>query len=247
MTPSTSARRSSNPIRTRRARGSLSREEILEASYQLVEHDGLSALSMPALSRQVDAGVTSIYWYFRNKDELLVALAERVTADVYRRWKPMGAGPWDTELRTSFTSFRTELSRVPVYLELFSLRSRFVLAQPGIFPVVMDRLEADLTRLVAAGLSPVDAAHAHVACSAYARGFVTLERGLQSEPGEQDEAVRAGIADAVGHLDASSFPVLTLLGDLEPMTALSDETFRMGLDLLIGGIGSLLGKRARSS
>jgi AcrR family transcriptional regulator len=220
----------------------LSREEILEASYELVEHDGLSALSMPALSRQVDAGVTSIYWYFRNKDELLVALAERVTADVYRRWKPMGEGQWDTELRTSFTSFRTELSKVPVYLELFSLRSRFVLAQPGIFPIVMDRLEADLTQLVAAGFSPVDAAHAHVACSAYARGFVTLERGLLSEPGEQDEAVRAGIADAVGHLDASAFPVLTLLGDLEPMTALNDDTFRMGLDLLIDGIGSLLGK-----
>jgi len=225
----------------------LSREEILEASYQLVQHDGLSALSMPALSREVGAGVTSIYWYFRNKDELLVALAERVTEDVYRRWQPMGEGPWDTELRTSFTAFRSELSRVPVYLELFSLRSRFVLAQPGIFPVVMDRLEADLARLVAAGLSPVDAAHAHVACSAYARGFVTLERGLQSEPGEQDETVRAGIADAVGHLDASAFPVLTLLGDLEPMTALNDDTFRMGLDLLIEGIRSLLGKRAGGS
>jgi AcrR family transcriptional regulator len=224
----------------------LSREEILEASYQLVEHDGLSALSMPALSRQVGAGVTSIYWYFRNKDELLVALAERVTADVYRRWKPMGDGPLETELRTSFTSFRTELSRVPVYLELFSLRSRFVLAQPGIFPIVMDRLEADLAQLVAAGLSVVEAAHAHVACSAYVRGFVTLERGLRLEPGEQDEAVRAGIADAVGHLDASAFPVLTLLGDLEPMTALNDDTFRMGLDLLVDGIADLRGTRGSS-
>jgi AcrR family transcriptional regulator len=221
----------------------LSREEILEAAYQLVEHDGLSALSMPALSRQVDAGVTSIYWYFRNKDELLVALAERVTADVYRRWKPMGDGPLDTELRMSFTSFRAELSRVPVYLELFSLRSRFVLAQAGIFPIVMERLDTDLARLVAAGLSAVDAAHAHVACSAYVRGFVTLERGFRLEPGEQDEAVRAGIADAMGHLDATAFPVLTLLGDLEPMTALNDDTFRMGLDLLVGGIGTLSGKR----
>lgn len=225
----------------------MSREEILEASYQLVAHDGLSALSMPALSRQVDAGVTSIYWYFRNKEELLVALAERVTADVYRRWKPMEDGSWDTELRASFTSFRDELSRVPVYLELFSLRSRFVLVQPGIFPIVMNRLEADIAHLAAAGLSPVDAAHAHIACSAYVRGFVTLERGLRQEPGEQDEAVRAGIADTVGSLDAATFPVLTLLGDLEPMTALNDDTFRTGLDLLIDGIGSLVGSRAGRS
>lgn len=224
----------------------MSREEILEAAYQLVEHDGLGALSMPALSRQVGAGVTSIYWYFRNKDELLVALAERVTADVYRRWKPMGNGRLDAELRTSFTAFRTELSRVPVYLELFSLRPRFVIVQPGIFPVVMDRLEADVARLVVAGLSPLDAAHAHIACTAYVRGFVMLERGFRHEPSEQDEAVRAGIADAVGHLDAAAFPVLSLLGDLEPMTALNDETFHMGLDLLMVGIETLLGEHAGS-
>jgi AcrR family transcriptional regulator len=225
----------------------LSREEILEASYQLVEHDGLTALSMPALSRQIDAGVTSIYWYFRNKDELLAALAERVTADVYRRWEPMGDGPWDTELRTSFSSFRTELSRVPVYLELFALRSRFVLVQPGIFPIVMNRLEADIAHLVRAGLSPVDAAHAHIACSAYARGFVTLERGLHHEPGEQDEAIRAGIADVVGQLDPATFPVLTLLGDLEPMTALNGDTFANGLDLIIEGIGRFVKSRTGTS
>jgi AcrR family transcriptional regulator len=225
----------------------LSAEEILEAAYQLVEHDGLDALSMPALSRQVGAGVTSIYWYFRNKDELLVALAERVTADVYRRWEPMGDGSLDTELRTSFTAFRAELNRVPVYLELFSLRPRFVIVQPGIFPIVMDRLEADVAQLVAAGLSPLDAAHAHIACSAYVRGFVMLERGLRLEPNEQEEAIRAGIADAVGHLDASVFPVLSLLGDLEPMTALNDDSFHMGLDLIILGIGTFLGEHAGST
>jgi len=202
---------------------------------------------MPALSRQVGAGVTSIYWYFRNKDELLVALAERVTADVYRRWQPMGDGPLDTELRTSFTAFRAELNRVPVYLELFSLRPRFVIVQPGIFPVVMDRLEADVAQLVAAGLSPLDAAHAHIACSAYVRGFVMLERGLRLEPNEQEEAVRAGLADAVGHLDASVFPVLSLLGDLEPMTALNDDSFHRGLDLIILGIETFLEERAAST
>jgi AcrR family transcriptional regulator len=244
VTPSTSSPRASTSGRARRARGSLSREEILEASYQLVEHDGLAALSMPALSRQIGAGVTSIYWYFRNKEELLAALAERVTADVYRRWAPMGDGPWPAELRTSFTSYRTELNRVPAYLELFALRSRFVLVQPEIFPVVMTRLEADVAHLAAAGLSPVDAARAHIACSAYVRGFATLERGIHQEPGEQDEAVRAGIVDSVGHLDAATFPVLTLLGDLEPMTALTDETFAHGLGLLIEGIRSMLGGAA---
>ena len=65
---------------------------------------------MPALGRAVGAGVTSIYWYFRNKDDLLVALAEQVTADMYLRWTGLGDGPWDEELRRSFIAFRDELT-----------------------------------------------------------------------------------------------------------------------------------------
>jgi AcrR family transcriptional regulator len=236
MMPETPSQRRSRNARPRRARGSLSAEEILSAAYLLVEHDGLEALSMPALSRQIGAGVTSIYWYFRNKDELLVALAEQVTADVYRRWQPLGDGSWDEEMRRSFISFRQELSRVPVYLELFSLRPRFVLTQPSIFPVVMERLEADSTKLVEAGLNAVDAASAHYACSVYVRGFVTLEHGRRIEPTEPDGTKSAGLFDTIGRPDPIAFPVLSLLGDLESITVLDDASFVRGLDLLLEGI-----------
>jgi AcrR family transcriptional regulator len=232
--------------RPRRARGSLSREEILAAAYELVEHDGLDALSMPALGRTVGAGVTSIYWYFRNKDDLLVALAEQVTADMYLRWTGLGDGPWDEELRRSFISFRDELTRVPVYLELFSLRPRFVLSRPSIFPSVMRRLESDLSKLVAVGLTPTEAAHAYSCCSVYVRGFVKLEQGQRGAP-EELEALHAGLVDTVEHLDTAAFPVLTLLGDIEPMTDLSDDAFIRGLDLVISGIQSVVDRRGVSA
>ena len=73
---------------------------------------------------------------------------------MYLRWTGLGDGPWDEELRRSFIAFRDELTRVPVYLELFSLRPRFVLSRSSIFPSVMRRLEADLSKLVAVGLTP---------------------------------------------------------------------------------------------
>ena len=38
---------------------------------------------MPALANHLGAGVMSIYWYFRNKDELLVAMADRALEQVY--------------------------------------------------------------------------------------------------------------------------------------------------------------------
>jgi AcrR family transcriptional regulator len=233
--------------RQRRARGSLSGEEILAAAYELAEHDGLEALSMPALGRQVGAGVTSIYWYFRNKDDLLVALAEQVTADVYLRWTGFGDGPWDEELRRSFVAFRDELTRVPVYLELFSLRPRFVLSRPSIFPMVMRRLESDLSKLVGLGLTPTEAAHAYSSCSIYVRGFVKLEQGQRGTPEELDEALHSGLVDTFEHLDAAAFPVLTLLGDIEPMTELSDDAFIRGLDLVIGGIREVVEGRVESS
>jgi len=51
----------------------------------------------------------------------------------------------------------------------------------------------------------------------------------------------------VGQLDPATFPVLTLLGDLEPMTSLNDDTFANGLELIIEGIGSLVRSRAANS
>ena len=62
----------SDDTRARRQRGSLSEEEILDGAHALIARGGLDALSMPALARELAAGVTSIYWYFRNKEELLV-------------------------------------------------------------------------------------------------------------------------------------------------------------------------------
>src|SRR5512138_843416 len=100
MAKKTSARRRRKP--SRRMRGSLSREEILAGARAVIEQRGLGELSMPGLARQLRSGVTSIYWYFRSKDELLVALAEQVTKDLYESLPPVSDGPWDRELESYF-------------------------------------------------------------------------------------------------------------------------------------------------
>src|SRR6202050_309032 len=107
---------------TRRARGSLSREEILDGAQELVEAQGLQQLSMPALAKQLKSGVTSIYWYFRSKDDLLEALTDRVTRDMYLKLPPIGDGAWDEELVGYFTAFRNLLEATPIYREVFAYR-----------------------------------------------------------------------------------------------------------------------------
>lgn len=224
----------------RRARGSLSQEEILDVAYRLVEKAGLDALSMPVLARELKAGVTSIYWYFRSKDELVLALADRVVEDMYARLPPVGNEPWDVELERYFVAFRRELLRTPVYLELFSRRPAFLFSRPSILTMVTERLEAELEVFVGAGLSPEQAALFYNACSIYTRGFVVFEQGMVLEARESDhpmvEDVRAGI---IG-LDPERYPVVSLVPDRFAAGALSEEQFLFGLRLLLRGIPSAL-------
>src|ERR1700735_4872636 len=91
--------------RRRRARGSLSEQEILQAAVEIVVAHGLRELSMPTLAARLGAGVSSIYTHFHNKDALLEALNRRVLHDVHQQLPPMGTGAWVEELYAYFDAF----------------------------------------------------------------------------------------------------------------------------------------------
>src|SRR4051794_11070052 len=56
----------------------LSRDRILEAAVALAARDGLDALSMRRLAQELDVWPMSVYTYFRDKDELVDAIAAEV-------------------------------------------------------------------------------------------------------------------------------------------------------------------------
>jgi AcrR family transcriptional regulator len=208
----------------------LSEDEILEVAQEIVERDGLQQLSMPALAKQLKSGVTSIYWYFRSKDELLQALTDRVTREMYRALPPIGDGPWDEEIIAYFVAFRKLLGDTPLYREVFSYRARLLFLRSTLGRSMVRRLEEGLSLLMRAGLNAEQAAEAFNACSNYTRGFVILEHGLESE--EVDQTIDAPLH----RLDPGEFPTLSQLGDFEKVMWLDDEQFRFGLRLLVGGV-----------
>ncbi len=214
----------------RRARGSLSPEEILNGAQELVEQHGLQQLSMPALAKRLHSGVTSIYWYFRSKDDLLEALTDRVTRQMYRALPPVGDGPWEDELVTYFMAFRDMLQTTPIYREVFAYRTRLLFLRAAMGPSMLRRLEAGLDLFTRAGLTPEQAAEAFNACSNYTRGFVILEHGLEGE--EVDESV----ARMLQRVDQAEFPTLSQLGDFEKVMWLDEEQYLFGLRLLVHGI-----------
>lgn len=58
------------------------REDILEVSRLLLVKDGFGKMSMRKIAREADVSATSIYLYFKNKDELLLALMEASIANL---------------------------------------------------------------------------------------------------------------------------------------------------------------------
>ena len=67
----------STPSRTRRPRGSLTPDAILDAAEE-VAVDGFAALTMREVAARVGAAPMSLYRYYATKDELVDALLDRV-------------------------------------------------------------------------------------------------------------------------------------------------------------------------
>jgi AcrR family transcriptional regulator len=60
--------------RRRRDRGSINVDEILNGAFTVAKEVSIDNLSMPLVAKHLDVGVTSIYQYFRRKDDLLDAV-----------------------------------------------------------------------------------------------------------------------------------------------------------------------------
>ncbi|SEP23712.1 TetR/AcrR family transcriptional regulator [Trujillonella endophytica] len=218
------------PPRKRRARGSISAAEILQGAYQLADEESLEALSMPRLAQRLDVGVTSIYWYFRSKDELLDTLAERAMAEFDRQLDIPDDLAWDDYLRAYFRHHRRLFRENELLCDLIVLRSP---GTPEASRLAAERIDRVLQVLVAAGFPPDGAMNAYAALSVFTRGSAALARladdddaGSDVAPGPFDEAPR--------------LRVLSQLDRPRPLAMTGDEEFEFGLENTLRGLRAYL-------
>ncbi|WP_216903774.1 TetR/AcrR family transcriptional regulator C-terminal domain-containing protein [Nocardia alni] len=89
----------------------LSREQIVAAAVELLDAEGLDALSMRKLGAKLGAGATSVYWYVANKDELLELAVDEIWALV--EFPDPEHTPWREAFSTFAYSLRTSLLAHP--------------------------------------------------------------------------------------------------------------------------------------
>jgi AcrR family transcriptional regulator len=73
--------------RRKRADGELSRERILEAATEIAAERGYEGTSIGAVSAKCGLPASSIYWHFKDKDDLIAAVIERSFAGWLSAWQ----------------------------------------------------------------------------------------------------------------------------------------------------------------
>lgn len=75
------------PDRRTRADGELSRERILDASTEISAERGYEGTSIALVSQKCGLPASSIYWHFKNKDDLIAAVIERSFGTWLTAWQ----------------------------------------------------------------------------------------------------------------------------------------------------------------
>ncbi|MDO8944105.1 MAG: TetR/AcrR family transcriptional regulator [Desulfobacterales bacterium] len=146
----------------------LSKERVLSQALALADNEGIEALSMRKLGRELDAGAMSLYHHVANKEELLDGMVDLVFAEIEL---PESQGDWQAAMRARAVSARDVLARHRWAIPLMASRTT-----PG--PANMRHHEAVTACLRQAGFSIRMATHANWLLDSYTFGFALQEASL---------------------------------------------------------------------
>ena len=218
-------------------REALSRAQVVRATVELLDEEGLAGLSMRKLGAKLSVAATTLYWHVQTKDDLLEYALDEAYAEIDV------PGPELAGWRAAATLFA------------HSMRST-VIRHPWLPTVVNSRISigpnamALSTRAMAifrvAGFTGRDVDNAASAVISYTLGFVASEvswRTMVKESGmPAGQWTEEAMAQAIPAAEA--FPeikdLLEQRANTDPYAALS-ASFTFGLDSLLDGFAVRLG------
>lgn len=98
----------------------LTEEQIVNAALSVIRTEGLDALSMRRLSRELGRSAMAAYWYVEDKQQLLNLVAKKMLAEV-----PLpdpDSGTWDERLRKVVAAIDAKLREHPGIAEILLQR-----------------------------------------------------------------------------------------------------------------------------
>jgi AcrR family transcriptional regulator len=204
-------------------------DRIVDAAIDVADVEGLDALSMRRLAKELDTGTTSLYRYVTDKDELLELMVDAVNADV----------EFPEELLTDWRRAFEAVSRGARQQMLdHPWLAAQIASRPSIGPNTLRMADAVLG--IAAGMAPdLTSAGAIVgSLLRYVHGAVAAELAeleAQRRTGMTENEWRDSIAPYVrAVLDTGRHPAFRAVA-IEGRDLSAEEQFEFGLARLLDG------------
>ena len=182
-------------MKRRRERERLSRERILRTALELAERDGLDAVTMRRLGRELAVEAMALYHYFPSKEALLDGIVQLLTEEIEVPFG--GADAWPEAIREVVRSYRRVAHAHPHTFPLLVLR-------PLATPVAVARAQLAIDLLRRAGFDERVAVLAFRTLASYAGGFI-LEELTGSPPrftiGDREAEFEFGLDAVLAGLD----------------------------------------------
>ncbi len=212
----------------------LNRERIVAAALELLDAEGLAALSMRSLGKRLDAGATSMYRHVANKDELIELVVDEVYGEVE---VPDPDGRWREGIGASAGSLRAMALRHPWVTGVLGQVGLAYLG-PNLSRVSQRMLEV----LGAGGFDPLEADQTMGAVIAYVVGIVTSETawlGMVARSGKTELELVAGLQETQDHLNETA-----AAETYDDPARYREDTFAFGLDLILDGLEVRLNRKS---
>ena len=218
----------------RRSRDVTSRAPVsgalaLERAVVVADSEGIEAVTMRRLARELKVEAASLYHHVSGKDEILDGLVNLVSAEIEL---PSPTDDWRSAIGQCAQNTRAVLLRHPWAVALMASRTT-----PG--PATLRVLDAGIRCFRQGGFSVREAAHAISAVDSYVHGFVLQEVNLPF----RDESELAAMTGAImEHFPTADFPYLfelTIGHVLQPGYTYGNE-FAVGLEVVLDGVAARL-------
>lgn len=203
----------------------LSKERVLQQALAIADQEGLEALTMRRLGRDLGAGAMSLYHYVRDKEELLDGMVDIVFAEIYL---PESGSDWRKEMGARAISARSILARHRWATPLMESRT-----SPG--PANLRHREAVIACLRKAGFSIRMTAHANWLLDSYIYGYALQEANV---PFVNDEDFAEKAQDTfLPQLPPEKYPYLSEVARelLQDGYDTADE-FSYGLEMILDAL-----------
>ncbi|KAA6462905.1 TetR/AcrR family transcriptional regulator [Acidobacteria bacterium AB60] len=223
--PDPSARRSGKPARARGPRPGYSPLEVGKAAIRIADKEGLEAVTMQRVARELGLTTMAVYRYFPGKAELMAVMIDSAgeSSPAFHD----SALSWNDRMRAWARSCAAIYRNHPWFLEATSIR------RTPLGPNELSWMESALAILTEAGLPPAKAYNAFFAIIGHVRAhamFHAMAR-LAVSP-------REGTQDLAHTLQShpATYPTLYAALQAGAFQAGAAEAFEFGLTCILDGI-----------